>query len=370
MSWNVLNMGANSTDRFAHYRTVTDSLRPEVLVLQEVQGLAGAQAFQAQVLYDRPMAMAPFQGGPDSHNTVFYDTAVFACMGSWAYATLSRNIDRVALRHRVHHDTLHVLSVHLKSSTGSSNEATRATEADTLLKALAALPPGAYYVVCGDYNIYGSDEPAYQRLTTDPGNGRYLIDPEPLSGTWNNAAYAPYHTQSPRTRSFGGGASGGMDDRFDMILHAPTLHNGWGSIAYVEGSTWAVGNDGQHFNDSVNGPPNASVSQQMADALHYAADHLPVVARFHFTGTAGLAPTEGPMLRLWPNPTVSGLRISANSPLLRIEMTDATGRTVWSQHMDWPATHIESETSFLSPGLYVLRAETDSGRVSARFVKE
>ena len=29
-----------------------------------------------------------------------------------------------------------------------------------------------------------------------------------MTGTWNYSGYAPYHTQSPRLRAFGGGTTG------------------------------------------------------------------------------------------------------------------------------------------------------------------
>jgi hypothetical protein len=55
-----------------------------------------------------------------------------------------------------------------------------------------------------------------------------------------------------------------------------------GDITYDPGSYSEYGNDGNHFNDSINKPPNAIVSQQVANALHYASDHLPVYASFSF----------------------------------------------------------------------------------------
>jgi hypothetical protein len=55
-----------------------------------------------------------------------------------------------------------------------------------------------------------------------------------------------------------------------------------GEISYVPGSYTTFGNDGNHYNDSINQPPNAVVSQQIADALHYSTDHLPVYASLNF----------------------------------------------------------------------------------------
>ncbi|MCH6573843.1 MAG: hypothetical protein IH795_01365, partial [Bacteroidetes bacterium] len=41
----------------------------------------------------------------------------------------------------------------------------------------------------------------------------------------NNFSFVEIHTQSPRTRQFGGGANGGMDDRFDMILTSQSIND-------------------------------------------------------------------------------------------------------------------------------------------------
>ncbi len=72
-----------------------------------------------------------------------------------------------------------------------------------------------------------------------------------------------------------------MDDRFDMILMSQAVIDS-GRIMYVNNSYTAYGNDGLHFNDSINAPPNNAVGQTIADALHYASDHLPVFASFKF----------------------------------------------------------------------------------------
>ena len=44
-----------------------------------------------------------------------------------------------------------------------------------------------------------------------------------------------------------------------------------------------LGNDGNHYNMAINEMPNLSVSQDLADALHYASDHLPVSVKIIFS---------------------------------------------------------------------------------------
>ena len=87
-------------------------------------------------------------------------------------------------------------------------------------------------------------------------------------------------TQSTRTVSLPDeGSTGGLDDRFDMILISQAIKDS-GGITYIPGSYMAVGNDGNHFNRGLNELPNAVVSDEVALALYYASDHLPVYADF------------------------------------------------------------------------------------------
>jgi len=145
------------------------------------------------------------------------------------------------------------------------------------------LPVGSEFVVLGDFNIYTSTEPAYQRLLqVDAGSEGHFIDPYNLPGTWNQAIYATYHSQSTRTRSItDSGAIGGLDDRFDMILNSKAITEE-GRIKYIPGSLKPFGNDGNHYNDSINQRPNTAVPDSIADALYYGSDHLPVIALFKF----------------------------------------------------------------------------------------
>ena len=52
--------------------------------------------------------------------------------------------------------------------------------------------------------------------------------------------------------------------------------------------TLLTGNDGNHFNDSLNAPPNNAVGQTIADAIHYASDHIPIFANFSFNNQTPL----------------------------------------------------------------------------------
>ena len=129
----------------------------------------------------------------------------------------------------------------------ASNEQQRLAEVNILRSVTENLPAGSFYLVMGDFNIYSSSEPAYAALVNQSTAG-YFVDIFDMPGTWNSASYAPYHTQSTRTRQFGGGANGGLDDRFDMILMSQTIIDS-GGIQYDAGTYIPYGNDGLHYND-------------------------------------------------------------------------------------------------------------------------
>ncbi len=67
-----------------------------------------------------------------------------------------------------------------------------------------------------------------------------------------------------------------MDDRFDWLLVSESILTETSQMYYIEDSYTAFGNDGNHFNDAINSGNNGAVSNEMADALHDASDHLPV----------------------------------------------------------------------------------------------
>ncbi|MDZ7764315.1 MAG: hypothetical protein U5K00_07790 [Melioribacteraceae bacterium] len=88
-------------------------------------------------------------------------------------------------------------------------------------------------------------------------------------------------TQSTRTTAFGGGATGGLDDRFDLILFSQSV-NDYGGISYVDDSYTNIGNDGNHYDLELIDMPNDAVPDSIAEALYYSSDHLPVTVDLVF----------------------------------------------------------------------------------------
>jgi len=283
MSYNILNYpGSTSAIRNPYFRTVIANTVPDVLVVQEILSQAGVDGFLNNVLNiaSSGYVAGTFINGYDTDNAIFYKTSSFTFIANNVITTSLRDINEFVLIENSTGDTIRIYSLHLKAGSGSSDKQKRLAEVTNLRSVTDNLPPNSNFIVCGDFNIYSANETAYQKLK-DQSTPGYLFDIFNLTGTWNNQAYAQYHTQSPRTRQFSGGASGGMDDRFDMILFSPAVMDS-GSVYYVPGSFINYGNDGNHYNDSINKPPNNAVSQQIADALHYSSDHIPIIATLKF----------------------------------------------------------------------------------------
>jgi len=283
MSYNALNYpGSTASIRNPYFSSVISNANPDILVMQEMTSQTGVNGFLTNVLIpiNSSYTAGTFLDGPDTDNAIFFKSNLFTFISNTVIPTTLRDINEFKLIYNATSDTLRIYSVHLKASDTPADEQQRLSEVTILRNVTDALPTNKNYIVCGDFNIYGSTEPAYQKLLNQSTTG-YFLDLFNLSGTWNNSAYAQYHTQSPRVRAFDGGATGGMDDRFDMILMSPALINS-GGITYVPGSFVSYGNDGLHYNDSINAPPNNAVGQTIANALHNASDHIPVFANFSF----------------------------------------------------------------------------------------
>ncbi|MGD8394082.1 MAG: choice-of-anchor D domain-containing protein [Candidatus Eiseniibacteriota bacterium] len=280
MTYNLLNYSGGRTEEF---RAITDATAADVIVVQEILSQGAVDVFRSDVLE----VVAPgewvagdFVNGPDTDNAIFYRPAAVTYVGHHVIATTLRDIDEWTLRPATHASpdaNFRVYVVHLKASTGSTNEQRRLTEVTAMRDRMETFPAGQCYVVAGDFNIYTASEPAYQYMT-DAGSGAAGVVQDPIDreGNWHiNASFADIHTQSPRVVSFGGGATGGLDDRFDMLLVAPALQDGDGLDVLSETYN-AFGQDGLHFDGPLNVPPYVVVDSLMAARLHDASDHLPV----------------------------------------------------------------------------------------------
>lgn len=381
MTYNLLNYpGSTPSIREPFYRTIVNAAQPDIMVVQEVSSPSGISSFLNNVLntVSSGYSAGAFIDGPDTDNGIFFKSSLFQFISNTAITTSLRNINQFKLKEISSGDTLIIYSVHLKASNTAADESQRGTEATTLRTVTDALPAGKNFMVCGDFNIYKSSEAAYQNLIQNGSNANGKFnDILSMSGTWNNAGYAPYHTQSPRTTSFGGGATGGMDDRFDMFLFSNAIVQ-TGGYDIVSSSYKAFGNDGMHFNQALNTPPYTVYDSTLCAALHGASDHIPVVVKLKHSPTAIAMPfnvaaaqpvtdqTIGNFLTVYPNPAHDQLFLKMNYNLtapVSLSLYDLNGRKMKTILLNQQSagTIIPVDISNLPGGIFYFRTPTLNG---------
>ncbi len=285
MSYNLLNYSGQASKN-ANFRKSVNFAKPDVLVVEEILSESAMNTMLSEVMniYSPGVYSAgTFIDGYDTDNAVFFKNSKFSFVSNTPIHTSLRDINMFTLVHIASRDTIRLFAVHLKASSTPADEQQRLAEVNALRAVTNTFPAGTEFMIMGDFNIYNSTEPAYVRLLqVETGNEGYFVDPYFLPGTWNQFSYASQHSQSTRTRSIGdGGATGGLDDRFDFILNSNGVTQE-GMVKYIPGTLKPFGNDGNHYNDSINKRPNTAVPDSIADALYYGSDHLPVQALYKF----------------------------------------------------------------------------------------
>lgn len=183
-------------------------------------------------------------------------------------------------------DTTRITCVimHLKAGSTTSDKEKRAAEVKTLMNYLNAFGKTSNYIAMGDLNTYSSNEECYQLLVNNSNPDIRFFDPISKPGNWsNNYGFASCHTQSTHSDDNGCAASGGLDDRFDHILTSFDIISGENNVKYTTDSYIALGNDGDHYNQSINDGTNNSVPANVLAALYGNSDHLPVILNLDIT---------------------------------------------------------------------------------------
>lgn len=282
MQYNLLQYPALNNTKAVELNTILEFYNPDIITVNEMTSEEAIELIYEAVDTTK-YKFGPYYPDAFISNGLFFNKQKLGLSSSFAFQSFPRKTHVYKLYNInqdffLHPDTvyLNVGVVHFKSSQGSSNENVRYLQAIDITDYLRVFNP-SNFILSGDYNMYTSNEDAYQELIAEADN--YLIDPIARPGTWhNNSSFADIHTQSPRTTSFDGGVTGGMDDRFDIVLLNNEIMNGTGGVTFIDGSYSAPGNDGQHFNSSILASPvNTSAPQEIIQALHAMSDHLPVI---------------------------------------------------------------------------------------------
>jgi endonuclease/exonuclease/phosphatase family metal-dependent hydrolase len=300
MTWNVARMQGNadaigSVLWHAHRDDRPGWASPvDILVFQEVtpgalEALAPLVAASAPAGTTYELASYTTSNGENSSGgaaAMFYRTQSFV-ENAAAHIDLptgaGRNTDRWLMQMVGYSSPAartYVYGTHLKASTGETNVQLRLEGALTIRGNADALGAGVRAIYVGDFNVYSNTEDAFLAMLA-AGNGR-AIDPFG-GGSWDDGKNSIVHTQSPRESASGGLVGGGLDDRFDLLLTTVQLADGSG-LAIIPGTCRTLGNDGNHYQQSINSgvntyyPGQPARSSQLANALFAASDHLPVIA--------------------------------------------------------------------------------------------
>ena len=279
-SYNLLNYSGAEESSKVYFRRIIKAINSDILVAQEMIDVQGVNHFRDSVLnvvYTNAYTSVPFHDGFDTDNSLFYKSSKISLISANYVTTTLRDIADYLIQDLASGEEIHILSVHLKASI--DQETARLNEAIILRNYLNTFPANTNIIITGDFNFYRSTETGFQKLIGNESNNNGQVkDPLNAVGIWNNnASFSSIHTQSPRIRSFGGGSTGGLDDRFDLLLTSNALDDNIIISTYT-----AFGNDGNHFNDSINHLPNTAVPDSIANALHNASDHLPIYCKFVF----------------------------------------------------------------------------------------
>ena len=291
MFYNVLEFPELNPNRISLLQDILQDYSPDIFMVCELQSQEGADAILNVGLNsdgNSNYSAAPYfenqSGGGDLQQALFYRNDMFVLENTEIVTTPVRDINKYTLLlNTASQDTnpirIYAYVTHLKSSQGGANQQLRLSMVDAFVNNTQQLEEDAYVLFAGDFNIYTSTEPAYLEIL-DQTNNIAMADPINTPGAWNNNEdFTAVHTQSTRTSSsgFGGGAGGGLDDRFDFIMVSQNMMTGT-NLNYKADSYKAYGNNGNCYNNDINDINCGGVyNQVIRDALYNMSDHLPVV---------------------------------------------------------------------------------------------
>ena len=313
ITYNTLDFPMSSAGREVYFKTVTQYLNADVILANELSNATGANLLLNDALNEDGITYwerANFVYGSNLNNMIFYNSNKLELYSQYEISTNVRDINEYVLYYKsddlaTTNDTIffYFYVAHLKASEGYEDD--RLAEVNQFLSRLNSLSNTENIFFCGDMNIYTNSEPAYQALINN--SPQDFNDPLPAGSWHNNYSYRFIHTQSTRTASFGGGSTGGMDDRFDFILFTDDVLSGSNKVTYIPGTCEAFGNDGNHYNDAlIDTPLNPNIPASITNALYNMSDHLPVFADFKVEANVDTTVSDIVITEIMYNPPESG----------------------------------------------------------------
>jgi hypothetical protein len=364
-------------------RTLMDYVKPDILTVCEfgatqtlLDGFLRHNLNVNGAMYWKSDNIINYAGS-NIINHIFYDSRKMGLKSHVALHTSPRDTDVYELYLKTKAlavgDTIKLVCIVAHPKAGQGYEASRRALMQVAMDYVNQHYASDNVLIMGDFNMYGASESGYRLLTQTYSNPQAcFIDPlYSLNGVgeWNNnSQYAPFHTQSTRSYSDECFSSGGLDDRFDFILMADEIAFSYKHLRYVANSYHAVGNDGRHFNQSVDQGYNAAVPAEVAEALFDGSDHLPVTMKIAVDTHLGVSEMEQPRLQasIAPNPVMNVATVYFNNPKegkVCFEICSLQGQVVMSkaEYFSEGARQFVLPLDDLVKGFYLLRIGNEVG---------
>ena len=229
----------------------------------------------------------------------------------------------------------------------------------------------------GDFNLYTSNEQAYQNLVYSYSGIQYFFDPLDREGNWNNnSSFKDIHTQSTHAANVDCFSYGGLDDRFDFIMASEAILSGSEHMKLLSNTYHVLGNDGQHFNKGIiDSPTNTSAPSDIINALYNMSDHMPVLAKIRVDASLGTHENKTSITAIqFKNPTgeILNFTLRLEKPQdIKMQIYDIFGHLMVDKNLDNHAEVIRENISLkgLVNGAYVLRFIDEKGNsVSRKFI--
>lgn len=382
----------NISDKDEYLRTILGHVTPDILAVNELGG--GTQTLNR--LRDSVLNVdgvdyfehASFTGSENAWfaNGFFYDSRKFGLYEEAVTNSTLRDINLYTLYYKSAAlpqtgDTtfLTFMVAHLKAGQSSNDQQLRTAMVSNAMSYLDNHNYSGNLFFAGDFNMRSSYEQAYQLMVNHSNPHIRFYDPIDVPGVWGlNEDMAPYHTQSPRSGEHPCFVTGGLDDRYDFILVSEPVMKGSNGLQYIEDSYYALGQDGNRFNQSLVNPPNDSQPPEVISALYNMSDHLPVVMDMLVTKSVDVQDFPGIMddAVSYSNPVneklVIDLAALTQNGNVRFSLYSMDGKKLlWDNYLVGDhSSKIKADLSILVSGTYIFQLEfADGSYLSRKIIK-
>jgi len=386
MTYNLLKFpdGATGIDRKVDLRYILQEYQPDIFSVCELQSEDGSDTIINYCLQtqDNRYSAANFDYNhsgyyQDLNNMLYYNRRKLELVSQTYIRTDLRDINRYTLKLLTQDADnnpvyIEVYVAHLKASQGTDNENKRLYMVEDFVTDLSNIPQDHYVIFTGDFNMYSSNEPAYQKII-NTSNSIILKDPLGSAGlgSWsNNTNFSLYHTQATHTLSDNDFVGGGLDDRFDFIFLSENYFNA-GPLKFVNGSYKVFGNNGNCFNKRVNDNScSGEFSLETRNHLYNMSDHLPITLQLESETTLNLAEV-GDRINIFINegvPVIGNISFNGEiEPNTDLVIFDLSGKMILKKE-NYIKNSIISLTH-IKPGIYFARFNNNNFTKIIRFIK-